>query len=410
MQRVPLFVSFKERFIAFVAILLLFLLHLGFEYVGYKKFLAKKIYHTNAYVLNQYYKKDHFVLKMRAKEGFVFYTTSKEDLKDLHDREVKVLLFRSRHKPSFMEYISSFYYPSYILAVLPKSRLYRIKEFIYHQHKEQFFKELFSALFLATAMQKEYRDILATFGISHLVAISGFHLGLLVSVLSLLLFWSIRAFWQRFVPYLNLTKYTILLSLVIAGGYVAFLGYHPSMVRAFFLMAFGFILFDRHIELMSFETLFWVVLLIVVLFPRFLFSLGFWFSVAGVFYIYLFLHHFSFKNIVSFIAINFWLFFMMLPYSLYFFHTFSLAQLLSPLLSILFVLFYPVAFVLHLLGYGGVLDSLLEFLHTPLHPVSVHVPLWFVVLFALLSIFSIYRRAALVLLFGMSIALIYYVA
>ena len=409
MQRVPLFISFKERSIAFAAILLLFMLHLGYEYWGYHKLLSKKIYHTKAYVLNQYYKKDRYVLKMRAKEGFVFYTTSKENLKDLRDREVRVLLFRSHHKPTFLDYIFRFYYPSYILAVLPKSILYRLKEFIYRQHESPFFKELFSALFLATSMQKEYRDILAAFGISHLVAISGFHLGLVVSVVSFLLFWALKPLWQRFVPYLNLTKYTILFSLAIAGAYVAFLGYHPSMVRAFFLMAFGFFLFDRHIELVSFETLFWVVLVILAIFPRFLFSLGFWFSVAGVFYIYLFLHHFSFKNIVSFIAINVWLFCMMLPYSLYFFHTFSPMQLLSPLLSILFVLFYPIAFVLHSIGFGGVLDSFLGFLHS-IQAISVHIPLWFVVLFALLSIFSIYRRAALLLLFGMDVALIYYIA
>ena len=53
-------------------------------------------------------------------------------------------------------------------------------------------KELFNALFLATPINKSLRDKCVDFGVSHLIALSGFHLG----VLSFVLYWVVYLFYK----------------------------------------------------------------------------------------------------------------------------------------------------------------------------------------------------------------------
>ena len=81
--KVPLFVNFKERFAAFFILLSIFILNLSYEHYKYTKVTSKKYFSTTATVLNQYKKDSHFVLKLKSKDGFTFYTSSKENLKDL---------------------------------------------------------------------------------------------------------------------------------------------------------------------------------------------------------------------------------------------------------------------------------------------------------------------------------------
>jgi len=110
----------------------------------------------------------------------------------------------------------------------------------------------------------------------------------------------------------------------------------------------GFFLFSRNIKIISFGTLFFTICIVLILFPHLIFSVAFWFSVSGVFYIFLFLYHFSNLSKISiFILLHFWVFVLMLPVVHFVFDVFSMYQLFSPLVSMVFILFYPDIFNSH---------------------------------------------------------------
>ena len=391
-EPVSLFVWRKERLFAAGVILLLLAVSLFYRYTLYKDLLQQKHYFTTATVLNQYQKGDRQIFKLITPH-FIFYTSTKEQLKDLRDREVAVMLIRTKRKPSFLEFLRGFYAVSYIRSVLPKNRRYEFKEAIAVQHTDPFAKELFGALFLATAMQKELRDKLSALGLSHLVALSGFHLGVIVAVIGGLVTLLLKPLWARLIPYRNIHFFAGVAGLVAGGVYMGFVGFVPSLLRAFVLSVAIFFLFWRHVRLLSFELLFWVVALILALYPQFLFSVGFWFSVAGVFCIYLFFYHLGhLPKWVQFMLFNLWVYALMLPIVHYVFGAFSWWQLLSPLFSLLFVLFYPIAAVLHLLGLGGLLDEIVGLLHGDIAVLHLQTPVWVVVLFLALLVGSIYKH------------------
>ena len=86
----------------------------------------------------------------------------------------------------------------------------------------------------------------------------------------------------------------------------------------------GYFMFVKHIRVISFSTLFITAFTILILYPKLLFSIAFWFSLSGVFYLFLFLYHFShISKVMQFVAINFWVFFCMLPIVHFVFDTFS---------------------------------------------------------------------------------------
>ena len=404
----PLFTTFKERAIAFALLLLIAGVQLLFQYRTYHTITTHKFYSTRAKVLNQYRKHGHWVLKFKSEEGFVLYSTSKEDLKDLRGREVSLLLIRSRKIPTFLDFLRGFYSVAYIQKVLHRTSLpFQIERFITSQHHSQNAKELFSALFLATPLSHTLRQQLSILGIRHLLAISGFHLGLLGALISFFSLKLLHPLWQRFFPYRNIYTFTALLSIGVIFCYLLLLGAIPSVIRSFFMVVLGFLIYHRHLKLLSFETLFWIVLLVIAAFPKFAFSIGFWLSVSGVYCIYLFLHHFpSLKPWQIFVGINFWLFWTMFPITHLLFTQTSPWQLLSPLLSMGFALFYPLALGLHLVGAGGVLDGFMQWGVQPC--CFIQTPLWFFFLYLLLSVWSIFHRRILYLFILSPLILVVY--
>jgi len=135
-------------------------------------------------------------------------------------------------------------------------------------------------------------------------------------------------------------------------------------------------------------------------------SLSFWLSVAGVFYIFLLLQYtqaYSAK-VISFIFIPLGIFVLMLPVVHGIFGVTSIYQLLSPLLSILFVPFYPLAMLLHLLGIGGIFDHALLWLFTlPTQSVEHLLPLWAVASYVGVSIVAIWYRKVFYSVLGFAI-------
>jgi competence protein ComEC len=137
------------------------------------------------------------------------------------------------------------------------------------------------------------------------------------------------------------------------------------------------------------------MLILVALFPSLLVSLGFGLSVAGVFYIFLLLQYSKGVKtwMITLIFIPLGIFILMLPDVHTVFGVTSGYQLLSPLLSLLFVPFYPLVIVLHLLGFGGLFDTvLLDLFSIPQSSTEVLFPLWALLGYSGLSIGAIWSK------------------
>ena len=134
--------------------------------------------------------------------NFSFYTTaSKKDEISLYD---VVALSVQPIDVSFMDYLSgSFYMPSYDRAVIKKDESLRQRaiNFISAQHEDAKISQLFSALFLGTNVFGELRDDVSNWGVAHLIAISGYHLGVISAVCFFLLKLVFKPFYARFLPY-----------------------------------------------------------------------------------------------------------------------------------------------------------------------------------------------------------------
>jgi competence protein ComEC len=172
------------------------------------------------------------------------------------------------------------------------------------------------------------------------------------------------------------------------------------------MLIFGLIMLRNNIKILSFETLLWVVLTIIAFFPNLLFSLSLWFSVAGVFYIFLFLHYF--KNLNKYVQIllfNFWIYLAMNPIVHFFFPITSYEQLLSPILTLLFTIFYPLALVLHLLSLGDLFDPVLKtILSLDVFTFEKHTSAFIFIGFIVISFLSIFSKKNFYVLNAMIVA------
>ena len=392
---VKLFEGKRDYLIFFAFLSIIFFTNITLKYNTYKNLTKKPANTIYVTVINQYQKTKHdktyIVMKLRSSDGYTFYTTSREDLKDLIYDKLRVkIVTKNIH---FIDLFKGFYAPTFSLELMQKNSLKeKIVNFISSQHENNLTKELFSALFLAKPISKDLRAKVSNLGISHLIAISGFHLGVLFFILYTLLKYPYQFFQDRFFPYRNRRFDLTVFIIGVLFLYLYLLGFIPSLVRSYVMLIVGFVLYDRFVKVISFEVLIVAVLLILAFIPSFFFSLGFWFSVSGVFYIYLFLKYFlSLKEWQIVLLLNIWVYIMMLPIIHYIFPKFTFLQLLSPLLSIAFIIFYPLELFLHLIGQGGLLDGLILKLFDLKSTVyQIHTPLWFLVLFVGLSFFVLF--------------------
>lgn len=104
-----------------------------------------------------------------------------------------------------MEYLKGFYTKTIYFDYLEKTPKFsdKIVEKINSNHEDEMIKELFGALFLAIPISKELRDICTNYGISHLIALSGFHLVVLSFVIYWFLYFPYTFFHQKYFLYRN---------------------------------------------------------------------------------------------------------------------------------------------------------------------------------------------------------------
>jgi len=410
LEKVSLF-SQKRDFFTFLFLSLFILSYsLLMEYQNYKNLNRFDSHVIMATVLNQYTKtkdnKTYQVLKLKSDEGYTFYTGAKESQPDIKGLHVKLEIWS--YEKSFYEYLTGFYAYSRILHVNEDIPLkHQLNSFISSQHVNEDISKIYQALFSASSMTKELYATFSTLGVSHLFAISGFHLGVLSGVLFFMLKYPYTFLQNRYFPYRSQKFDMFIIISFVLLAYLLFLDSPASLLRAFAMLVIGFFLYDRGMKIVSMQTLFLTAGILLSLFPKLFFTLGFWLSVCGVFYIFLFLIHFkNLSKIWQFILVPFWIYIFMLPYSLAIFGSFSIYHPLSIIWTSLFTIFYPVSIFLHVIGFGSLFDRVLEsFIELGRTDIKTPLELKWLFLHVILSFVSIWKKPFLwiVLIFALFI-------
>ncbi len=201
---------------------------------------------------------------------------------------------------------------------------------IEENHDDFMIRELFNALFLAIPVSSQLRDIITAYGIAHVVALSGFHIVVLSFVIYWILYFPYSFLQNRYFPYRNRRFDILLITMAILFYYLLLTDIVPSLLRAFVLFSLGLYLLRSNIKVISYLTLFYTFLIVIALFPQYIFNIGFWFSIFAVFYIYLFIQYFKNGNkILLYIFFNIWMFLIFNPIVHFFFAQTAIEQFYS---------------------------------------------------------------------------------
>lgn len=389
---------------------------LSLEYYHYIKLTQFDDAVIEATVLKHYTKERdgqiYDVLQLRSDGGAKFYITSKAVLKNLVGYRTKIWLLTAYI--TFPEYLKGFAAKGRIVLLgREKQPRYRLGDRLKESHPRAEAAELYGALFLALPLSRSLQERLSFLGISHLLAISGFHLGVLSIVIFSLLRWPYQSLQEHYFPARHRNRDLFVMVALILGLYLLFLGGVASLLRAYVMLLVGYILHDRGMKIVSMQTLFITLLLLLAIWPRLFFSIGFWLSIGGVYFIFLYLRYLGgVSKYISLVAVPLWVYLMMTPVALLLFGNYSPYHALSVVWSILFTLFYPIVLVLHLVGHGAGLDSLLLWLlGGDVYGRHFSVPLYWLAPYVLLALGALYSRIMLYLLLlvalGVSVTAVY---
>ncbi|MDR0467428.1 MAG: ComEC/Rec2 family competence protein [Campylobacteraceae bacterium] len=311
---------------------------------------------------------------------------------------------------NFGSFLSRKFYAPSVLAwhksQIDSSVKNRIDNFIQKQHDSQIMKELFSTLYLATPISKELRDKVQRFGITHVIAISGYHLGIIFAFLYAIFMPIYRFFQDRYFPYRNARWDISVIIFAFLGYYLWLIDMTPSFLRSYVMGVCGFLFLWRGINVLTFEMLALTTAFLIALFPYLAFNIGFILSVFGVFFIFVFIKHFpKLKVWQTLLLLNLWLFIAMNPIVYYWFNVINIQQWISIPLSILFVIFYPFVTFLHAINQGGLLDGhIINFLSYETKSAFFNTPVWLLAIYVCLAFLSAFRAIFMlpILIIGVS--------
>ena len=412
LEKVPLFNVKKDFFYFLAGCFFVLSYSLLIEYQNFKNLTRFDTATIKATVIKQYVKtknaKTYQVLRLKSDDGFSFFTTSKTSLQNVVGKKITLQIYTN--KINFFKYMTFFYAYSRIKEIPKTSTLkWELNTKLDEIHHDKNISSIYQALYSATPLNKDLQTVFSSLGVSHLFAISGYHLGVLSALLLFVFRYPYMFLQDRFFPYRNSNRDIFIIILAVLLLYLLFLDMPPSLVRAYFMLVVGFVLYDRGIEIVSMQTLLVSVLILLSFLPKLFFSLGFWLSVSGVFYIFLYLLEFKkLSKIWQFILMPMWIYVMMLPFSLAFFGNFSLYHPLSIIWTLLFSIFYPLSIFLHLLGFGDLLDGFLEyFILLDTHSIIYHLDIIFLYIAIFLSFLALFSRFFLYVLLFYNLGLTY---
>ncbi|MEA1955072.1 MAG: ComEC/Rec2 family competence protein [Campylobacterota bacterium] len=405
LEKVSLFSNKKDFFLFLLLCLSILSYSLLIEYQNFKQLTRFDTAIVDATVIKHYEKtkdsKTYQVLKLKSEQGFMFYTTSRKNLQNLTGKKLSLEIYTTHI--TFLNFFTYFYAYSFIEDISQtKSLKEKLNTTIDDAHKDKNISNIYQALYTATPLNKDLQTTFSSLGVSHLLAISGFHLGVLSALLLFLLKYPYQFLQNKYFPYRNSKRDIFIIISLVLLSYLLFLDSPPSLLRAFFMLIIGFILYDRGIKIISMQSLLLTVMILLSFSPRLFFSLGFWLSISGVFYIFLFLIHFkNLSKIWQFILVPIWVYLMMLPFSLSIFGNFSIYHPLSIIWTSLFTIFYPLSIFLHLIGFGDLFDNILKsFISLNQNNITLKFDFLYLFVHILLSFLAIkIQRVTFILLF-----------
>ena len=415
----PALLEGREYLYFLLSSLLLLLFSISLEFYDYALLTQFDDAVIEAKVLKHYSKEKegrvYTVLKLRSDEGADFYITTKAPLKDL--RGYRVTVWIKTGYLTFMEYLKGFVTKGRVLSLSrERAPQYEVGRYLQRLHSVSEIGAIYGALFVALPLESRLQKHFSSLGVSHLLAISGFHLGVLTFILFTLLRYPYCWMQQAWFPYRHGSRDLFIAVALILGSYLLFLGDVASLTRAYMMLLTGYLLHDRGIKVISMQTLFVSVVLLLALMPRLFFSIGFWLSVSGVYFIFLYLYFFKHvSSLLSMVLIPVWVYLLMTPVALVLFGNYSLYHPLSVVWSLLFTLFYPLALLLHLVGQGDLLDTPLRMiLELPVEGRQFLISFYWLAPYLVIALLPLRYKSALygLLLFslGVTVAAVYQVA
>lgn len=391
-----LFASKKQIWLFFCIAILILCVNIGYEFYKFLAFKEKNFKFIEARVELSYPKtnkqnRTYFVAKLKS-EDFTIYTTTKEEI-----RTNAVRIGIVTKKISFTSYLQRrFYAPSFKPTPIyaPPTLSGLLSSAVKSQHESPKLGELYSALYLATPIGKELRQDVVNWGIGHLVAISGYHLGLIFAILFFIFRLLTKPFYERY-PYKNSTLEISLVIFAFLTFYLVLLDFTPSFLRSYLMSIFAFLLLTRGLRIFEVGNLLCTAAVAVAFMPQLVFSIGFYLSCLGVYFILLYARYFGKKEDLKrpwriaahILGFEVFIYSAMNVPVFYFFHSASLFQLFVIPLSYLFAFFYPLSIALHLVGCGGLFDEfLLRVIPLASEQGQIHISLSQFVLFNLLLV------------------------
>ena len=385
--------NYSKRIVSIILLIFIFLINLSIEYSKYLDFIDEEIYETKVEILNIYEKPTNNILRLKAQDFDFFANIDKsEEIKKSDMLNIAIVSLNI----SFWNYLKGFYTTIIYFDKIEKTPKFidKIIEKINSNHEDEMIKELFQTLFLGTTISKELRDICTNYGISHVIALSGFHLAVLSFTIYWVLYFPYSFFHQRYFSYRNKKYDLILISLVFLFYYLILTDIIPSLLRAFVMLVSTIYFLRSNIKIVSYVNLFYTFLIVIAFFPKFLFSLGFWFSIIAVFYIFLFIQYF--KNLNKYFQIiffNVWMFLVFNPIVHFYFPQTTYEQFLSIIINILFAIFYVFEIVAHIFGFAICFDGFIkDFLSYEMNVFIVKTPFYFLVIYIFVSFASIFNK------------------
>ena len=406
LEKPKLFATLKQFWLSMIFLSSILLIHLFYLYGEYQEFKEKPFFYTDVDVLNVYekWKNDNFYTVIKVYSPILnisFFSKTKIRANEITPH-LRLKIFPNNNM-NFSEYLGVSFINSNVNEVyIDSSFKSKIVNWLREEHENSIIANFYSAIYIAEPLDKKLRNKVSMLGISHLIALSGFHLAILSTILYFLITPFYKIFQQRYFPYRFSLVDIGLVVLVILALYLWFVGSPASLLRSYMMMLMGWIFLILGIELITLSFLTTITLLLLAIFPKLTLSLAFWFSIIGVLYIFLILHYFKELNkYLITVVISFAIFALMLPIVHTTFSITAPLQLYSPLLSLAFIIFYPISIALHLLGAGDCFDFILEKLFSlESNQLDILISYWLGGSYLILSIVSFfYSRLFYLMLF-----------
>ncbi len=247
----------RQIFSLLFILFFIFCINLSIKYSQYKDFIYEEVYETSSQVVNIYKKDDFDILKLKS-DNFTFFSKFQKNsfVKKGDTLKLGILSLDI----DFMDFLKGFYTKTIYFDILNTKASFKkkLEEKIKLIHLNSLISQFYNALFFASPISQDLRTIFSNYGISHLIALSGFHISVFSFILFSLFYYPYKILQDRFFPYRNRKYDILLLSLAVIFVYLIFTGLMPSLLRAFVMMIIGVFLLRFDIKIFSFLTLLFV--------------------------------------------------------------------------------------------------------------------------------------------------------